>query len=187
MYHHVERLSELFTVAVRRAGAEFGLLPIHVRVLHYLATCNRLSDTPSAVTEYLGQTKGPVSQTLKVLQEKGLVTKMQDSNDRRITHLSVTRRGDRIVQKLVEVPELVDATTRLGSTRSVEVERALSDLISALHQAGGTKSFGICASCRYNQKVENDSYFCNLVQESLTAEETHLRCREHNWPLSVST
>ena len=179
LYDDVGRLSELFTVAVRRAAAEFGLLPTHLHVLHYLASCNRFSDTPSAVADYLGQTKGPVSQTLKVLQEKDLVAKKRDNHDRRKTHLTVTKRGHKIVNHIVEIPELRDATTHLGPTRSTEIEQALNDLISALLQAGGASSFGRCTSCQHNQKVEGKEYFCNLLQEPLTTAETHLRCREH--------
>ena len=61
IYDYVERLSELLRVDARRAGAAHGLLPVQLEALHYLSICNCYSDTPMAVTEYLGQTKGTVS------------------------------------------------------------------------------------------------------------------------------
>ena len=68
IFYTVERLSELLKVDSRQAGVEQGLQPVQVEVLHYLSICNKYSDTPMAVTEYLGLTKGTVSQTLKVLE-----------------------------------------------------------------------------------------------------------------------
>jgi DNA-binding MarR family transcriptional regulator len=53
-----------------QAGAAHGLQPVQLEVLNYLSSCNRYSDTPMAVTEYLGQTKGTVSQTIKTLEKK---------------------------------------------------------------------------------------------------------------------
>ena len=69
----LERLCNLLRVEARGQGASAGLLPIQLEALHYLAQCNRYSDTPQAVTDFLGQTKGTVSQTLKVLENRGLV------------------------------------------------------------------------------------------------------------------
>ena len=81
IYDYVERLSELLKIDSRQAGAEHGIQPVQLEVLHYLSICNRYSDTPMAVTEYLGQTKGTVSQTLKVLEKKSLLTKRFDKGD----------------------------------------------------------------------------------------------------------
>ena len=41
-----------------------------------IKTGSKSSIIPKAVTEYLGQTKGTVSQTLNVLEKKGLLTKI---------------------------------------------------------------------------------------------------------------
>ena len=69
------------------------------RVLHYLSVCNRYSDTPMAVTEYLGQTKGTVSQTLKVLEKKALLFKEPDKDDKRVMHLKLTEQGQAAVAR----------------------------------------------------------------------------------------
>ena len=66
----LERLAGLLRSESRKLLSEYGLQPVQFEALHYLSNCNRYSDTPMAVTEYLGQTKGSVSQTLKVLEKK---------------------------------------------------------------------------------------------------------------------
>jgi hypothetical protein len=69
----LERMGALIQQSVRNDAARHGLLPIHVQVLHYLAVCNRYSDLPVAIADYFGVTRGTVSQTLAVLERKGLV------------------------------------------------------------------------------------------------------------------
>ena len=101
IYDYVERLSELLRVDARQKGAEHGLLPVQLEVLHYLSICNQYSDTPMAVTEYLGQTKGTVSQTLKVLENKALLVKVSDEKDKRTTHLSLSPKGRRLVNEII--------------------------------------------------------------------------------------
>ncbi len=71
----LERLASLLRSENRQMLVEFGLQPVQFEVLQYLSICNRYSDTPMAVTEFFGQTKGTVSQTLKVLEKKNLLEK----------------------------------------------------------------------------------------------------------------
>lgn len=78
----IERLGNLVRADVRAVCHASGVRPVQLEALHYLTQCNRYSDTPQAVAEYLGLTKGTVSQTLKVLEEKGLLKKRSDPGDK---------------------------------------------------------------------------------------------------------
>ena len=83
----LERLGALIQQSVRDAAARQGLLPIHIQVLHYLMRANRYSDLPIAIAEYFGITRGTVSQTLAVLERKGLLTKEPDAQHGKRVHL----------------------------------------------------------------------------------------------------
>lgn len=63
----IERISSLRSSLVRKAATAAGLQFIHAEILEYLGRCNRYSNTAQALTEYLGLTKGSVSQSLKLL------------------------------------------------------------------------------------------------------------------------
>jgi len=179
IYDYVERLSELLRIDSRHAGAQYGIQPVQLEALHYLSICNRYSDTPMAVTEYLGQTKGTVSQTLKVLEKKGLLSKLSDKNDKRIYHLKVSNRGKRLLNKTIPTTMFVNACDALSEKKQSEITASLKQLLVALLQANNMKTFGVCRSCRYNSKTEDGNYFCNLVQEPLTDDDIHLICKEH--------
>jgi DNA-binding MarR family transcriptional regulator len=78
----------------------------------------------AALTEWLGSTKGTVSQTIGVLERKGLVAKRGDPDDRRRVHLQLTRAGQRVLQGADPPPLLARAIAEAGSDeldRSVEV------------------------------------------------------------------
>ena len=83
----VERLGNLLRAEFRRAGADEQLQPVHVHALVYLTRANRYSNTPQAMAEYLGLTKGTMSQSLLLLDRRGLIERYQDDLDRRVVRL----------------------------------------------------------------------------------------------------
>ena len=67
----LERLARV----MRAREHEDGLNPAQREALRYLARANRFSNTPGALTRYLGATKGTISQTVMALERKGLIAK----------------------------------------------------------------------------------------------------------------
>ncbi|NOU49716.1 MarR family transcriptional regulator [Pseudoalteromonas sp. JBTF-M23] len=181
IYNNVERLGELLKIGARKAGAEYGLQPVQVEVLHYLSLCNQFSDSPMAVTEYLGLTKGTVSQTLKVLETKELLIKKLDEKDKRMTHLKLSSKGQQLVQEIIPTPLFAGAIEHLSAAQRADIESSLGLLLTALLKANNLKTFGVCQSCRYNETKEDGSYFCGLVKQPLTSYQVKLICREHEY------
>ncbi|QDE26568.1 MarR family winged helix-turn-helix transcriptional regulator [Paremcibacter congregatus] len=180
IYHYLERMGELLKVSARHAGADHGLQPVHLEVLRYLSVCNRYSDTPMAVTEYLGQTKGTVSQTIKILEKKELVRKEADQNDKRMTHLKVTKQGRDFIDANLPTDMFVTACQNLSETQQAEIDAALDLLLTTMIRSNHMKSFGVCSSCQFNLKRGEGAYFCDLVKAPLTRDDTKLICREHD-------
>ncbi|MCG7993725.1 MAG: MarR family winged helix-turn-helix transcriptional regulator [Candidatus Thiodiazotropha lotti] len=179
LYNHLERLSELLRTDLRKSGIKHGLQPVQLEVLHYLSVCNRYSDTPLAVSDYLGQTKGTVSQTIKVLEQKGLLLRRTDAGDKRVSHLGLTAKGSKLLDRLVPPPMLTNACDNLSKKARTQINHALNQLVMALLQSNGMKSFGVCHTCRYNGRAEDGGYYCNLVQQPLTVDDVQRICREH--------
>ena len=69
--HSLERLGRI----MRAAEHDGELNPAQWEGLRYLGRANRFSNSPGALTRYLGATKGTVSQTLKALERKGFIAK----------------------------------------------------------------------------------------------------------------
>ena len=179
IYNAVERLGELQKVGARQAVTAVGLLPVQLEVLNYLSSCNKYSDTPMAVTEYLGQTKGTVSQTIKALEKKGMVEKVADKNDKRISHVLVTPLGSQVLADSLPTNMFVNTCATLSDDQQNNIEQALTQLLTAIIQSNDMKTFGACHTCRYNGRQDDGSYYCNLVKEPLGDDEILLICKEH--------
>jgi MarR family transcriptional repressor of emrRAB len=171
----LERLGALIQQSVRDAAARQGLLPIHIQVLHYLMRANRYSDLPIAIAEYFGITRGTVSQTLAVLERKGLLTKEPDAQHGKRVHLKLTSAGESVLseswvehveQALCERPVDADA-----------LESTLRNLLSAMQRVNGQRAFGICRQCDHFLTEESGAR-CGLTHEPLATEQTIRICRE---------
>ena len=180
LYEHIERISNLVRTSVRKAGLIHGLQPVQTEALHYLSRCNHYSNTPVAVADYLGLTKGTVSQTLGVLVQDGFVKKTIDLKDRRVVHLQVTPRGEKVLNDLVPPQILTSGLENLPAAMNDQVGSLLELLLLALQQANGLKSFGTCKTCCHHRVQENGLRMCGLTQEMLAEADGEKICREHD-------
>lgn len=181
LYNQLERLGSYLRIDSRQALNQHGLQPIQLEVLHYLSMCNRFSDTPAAVTEYLGQTKGTVSQTIKLLESRGLLEKQDDPADKRIAHLKLTASGEDLLNNCLPTPLFLQAEESLSVKEKQQIQHALSLLLSRIVQKNQLQTFGLCKTCRHNRYDQTDGYFCDLLKLKLQAEDTELICREHQY------
>ncbi|MDX1300077.1 MAG: MarR family winged helix-turn-helix transcriptional regulator [Pseudomonas sp.] len=172
-----ERLSSLMRMWHRQHPLLADLQPIQVSALIYLSRCNRYSDTPLGVTEYLGLTKGTVSQSLKALEAKGLIVKTPDARDKRSVHLQLTDTARTLIDSLLPPTLLIDGEARLAE-RGPQLTALLAELLVEVQRCADVPSFGLCATCRFHQHVAGQP-FCGLTQEPLSQSDATLICREH--------
>jgi len=178
----LERLSSLLRSESRALLSKYALQPVQYEALYYLSVSNRYSNTAKAVTEYLGQTKGTISQTLKVLEKKGFIEKQMDKADRRISHLTVTPAGRALILCLRPSPILQLTCQQLEDDDFMNINQSLTRLLSQLQAVNQFKTFGQCHTCIYNTRIDESKFFCELTEEPLSKAETSLICREHLLP-----
>ena len=177
----LERLCNLLRMETRAFGLQYGLQPVQMEALKYLTQCNRYSDTPQAVGEYLGLTKGTVSQSLKTLEHRGFVSKKPDSQDKRRIHLTPTVKGINLIKKAVEAKDLGPALASTQSITADDLVHILHLLLRGIQHVNGRKAFGACHTCRFNEQHALGSV-CGLTHEPLSKQDIQLLCREHQYP-----
>jgi DNA-binding MarR family transcriptional regulator len=180
LFDLVERLSLLTRAGLRQAGAAQGLQPVHLHILFYLNQANRFSNTPLALTEYLGLTKGTVSQTVLVLARRRLVSRYADPQDGRIVRLVLTAAGGALLNTLNSASAWRDAVRTASPARVTSAMIVLRQVLAQVQSQSGKRSFGVCSTCRHNQRLGPRSYFCGLMQEKLSSPEVRRICREHS-------
>lgn len=185
VYSYLERITNLLRADARRAEAGGGLIPVQLEVLHYLAICNRYSNTPAAVAEYLGLTKGTVSQTLRVLETRGYLEKTPDAKDRRVVHLHLSAAGRELVERALPPDSLKQGIRLLPAESLQQLSQSLRDVLQAMQKANRMRSFGACRTCRHHIPLGEDARHarCNLTEELLSQEDAEHICREHEAPL----
>lgn len=118
----IERMAALLRSEERKKCTSLGLQTVHLQALSYVSRCNKYSDTPAALTNYLGMTRGTVSQTLSLLEKKGYIKKTADTTDRRVVHLALLPEGSAILEQAKPAELFCQATTLLKQNDPLDYE-----------------------------------------------------------------
>ncbi|PPD02441.1 MAG: MarR family transcriptional regulator [Methylobacter sp.] len=180
IYELIECMAALIRSEERKRCTELGLQPVHFQVLNYLSRCNKYSDTPAAVANFLGMTRGTVSQSLIILEKKGIIKKAPDAADRRMVHLQLLPEGLELLKKARPTDLFQTAAVILQSADAVSVadNNVFRQALTALQKANQSQSFGVCKTCR-NFGQREGGHYCKLTQEKLDAGEIEQICQEH--------
>lgn len=179
----IDRLDRL-----ARGGEAAGELnPAQWEALRFVARANRFSRTPAALAEYLGSTRGTVSQTLIALEQKGHVTREPSPRDRRSIMLELTPAG---AQALKHDPILALAADLEGAAPG-QLEAVVEVLRRTLHAMitrNGGRAFGACYTCRHFRKGggsgRSTPHHCALLDEPLSEAESRAICVEQEAAVS---
>lgn len=168
----LERLSALRTSLIRQRAAQLGIQAVHAEILEYLSRCNKYSNTAQALSEYLGITKGSISQSLKTLEQNGLIHRTNRLDDKRYYELSLSDKGQETLKKLQEnIPDIPD----FNQTTEDNFQSILKDW----QHKNNFRSFGLCKTCKYKEILDNGTFKCGLTKENLLPADTEKICREH--------
>jgi DNA-binding MarR family transcriptional regulator len=170
--HLFERISALMRGEIRRSLAAEGLEPVHVLALWYLSRANRFSDNPLAVAEFLGLSKGNMSQRLNVLERRGFVSKSVDEADRRRIHLRPTAAGRKLLRASYP-PAAWPADMDWEG-----LQAALDDLLRAIVAGNRFRTFGQCRTCRFHEQRDG-GLWCALLRLKLSTAQAEQICQEH--------
>lgn len=171
----IDRLGRL----IRSQIYESGMAPVQWDALRYLARCNRFSNTPGALAKYLHATKGTVSQTLNVLERKGLVAKAPDAVSGRVVRLALTAKG-RAAAARDPAGGLSDYAARIEPRDAQAAERVLAGMLAEMQARHGDRPFSVCHGCRHFRRdaEQGAPHWCSLLDEKLSESDSNAICVE---------
>jgi DNA-binding MarR family transcriptional regulator len=172
--HLIERLGRL----MRANDHAAGLNPAQAEALRYLARANRFSRTPAALAEYLGSTRGTVSQTLISLEAKGLIERQANARDGRSVVYVLTKAGSKFLLASSD-RELATVIDHAGIAAEL-ADNLETGLRTAIMMRGG-RAFGACHTCRHfrrDQREGGTPHHCALLDEPLSETDQALVCAE---------
>jgi DNA-binding MarR family transcriptional regulator len=157
-----------------------GLNPAQWDALRYIARANKYSTTPGNLAEYLGTTKGTVSQTLIALETKGLVKRIRCEADRRKVRLGLTAEG-RAMLLNDPIRRIAMASARLPESAQQTVQAVLTAMVEQLCARRDGPQFGVCGDCSHLDRSCGPGSCagacrCGLMGEALRADEMEQIC-----------
>ncbi len=175
----IECMAALIRSEERKKCTELKLQLVHFQVLEYLSFCNKYSDTPAAIANYLGMTRGTISQTLIILEKRAFIKKNQDISDKRVFHIQLLAKGLNTLNKAKPTELFQRAARILQENSPIEGgEDIFIEALTALQKANDSNSFGVCKTCK-NFTRKPKGFFCELTQEKLSKKDSEKICQEH--------
>jgi len=175
----LERIAEAFRVLLWNESKENSLSPIQIQILIFIFFHANDKCTVSYLAKEFNLSKPTISESIKLMEQKGFIKKIADAADCRSYSIALTAAGKLTAEKSSNFAFAIEKP--LGSLTGEKKEiilSALLDLIYDLNQKGIITVQRMCFTCSNYQK-KNGKHFCNLLQSVLSANELRVDCAEH--------
>lgn len=177
----LEKISEVFRVLLWAEAKGNNVSPIQMQLLIFLKYHKEDKHRRIAfMAKEFNLTKPTISDSVKVLEQKGLVQRVDDLNDSRSFNFSLTPKGEQLTDVIEKFTMPLDGA--IASLQNPQKEYLLSsvlDLIYRLNQQGVISTQRMCYTCFYYDGDRKEKHYCNLVQKKLAFDEIRLECPEH--------
>ncbi|MEN8187763.1 MAG: MarR family transcriptional regulator [Bacteroidota bacterium] len=175
----LERISEVFKILLWEKAKLIGLSPIQIQILIFIAYHKHELCNVSHLAREFNITKPTISDAVRILDKKGLITKNFSSTDSRSYSIQLSQIGNKIV---AETENFADPLkSQLKGIQSSDLENlfeTLSKLIYKLNSNGILTVQRTCYGCKFYEKTKNKD-FCNLLDKELLNSEIRLDCPEY--------
>ncbi len=174
----LERISEAFKVLLWEKAKNYGLSPIQIQILIFIANHKIDYCNVSYLAKEFNVTKPTVSDAIKVLNQKGLIIKTYSSEDSRRYNIVLSDNGKTMVGHTEQFAfPLQQQINRLNRNELNDLFNALSKVIYQLNKTGILTVQRTCFACKYYSK-EQQSHYCNLLQKTLFDHTIRIDCNE---------
>ncbi len=177
----LERIAQAFRVLLWQESKEFSLSPIQIQVLIFLYYHSDEKRKISYLADEFNMTKATISDTVKTLESKNLITKEHEPHDTRSYIIHLTQKGKDIAQRTsLFTKEIRTPIDKLYQDDKETLLLSLFDIIRHLNKSGVITIQRMCMTCAYYQPSDNgQNHFCKLLNQNLHATDLRIDCPEH--------
>lgn len=174
------KLAEVFRVLFQASAQHHGLSATQLQLLHYIHYHPNPQHRRGAfMAREFNVTKATVSDSIKALEQKGLVQKITDERDTRSFILSLTPRGEAIAKATDGITQPLETTIgMLPADQKEQLTHSLFEMIYRLNQTGVISTQRMCLNCKYYNGDHQRDHYCNLIDQPLKAFDLRLECPE---------
>ena len=175
----LERISEAFRVLLWNESKENSLSPIQIQILIFIYFHSTEKCKVGYLADEFNMTKATISDSVKILLSKELVTKETDPIDTRSFSLSLTYEGKKIAKKAsLFASSIEQPIEKLTQEQKTIMLNGLLKLIYDLNKSGIITIQRMCFTCS-NYQLEKGVHYCKLLKSQLAENELRIDCQEH--------
>lgn len=175
----LERISEAFRVLLWNESKENALSPIQIQILIFLNFHTEEQCKVSYLAQEFNMTKATISDSVKLLLQKGLIQKFDDLIDTRSYIIGLTDEGKQTAEKSANFAFAIEKPLALLTEEQKEsILSGLLKLIYELNKAGVITIQRMCFTCSHYQN-NNGQHYCKLLQSNLATTDLRVDCPEH--------
>jgi DNA-binding MarR family transcriptional regulator len=175
----LERLSDVFKSLLWEKAKLHGISPIQIQILLFVSTHPVEISNVSALAREFSVTKATISDAVRVLIKKELLSKDHSPADNRRYNLLLTYGGQEVVDGLSDYAAPIAATLEAADSYQKEaVYQLLYQLVDQLHQQGIIQVQRSCFNCRFYEGDKQDQHFCGYLKKALSSQQIRLDCSE---------
>lgn len=179
----LERISEAFRVLLWNESKENSLSPIQIQILIFIYFHSVEKCKVGYLADEFNMTKATISDSVRVLLVKNLVSKETDPIDTRSYSLSLTTEGNKIAKKASYfASSLEQPIDELSEEHKTIMLNGLLKLIYDLNKSGIITIQRMCFTCS-NYQVDKGIHYCKLLKTQLAENELRVDCPEHELKL----
>ncbi|QXP70683.1 MarR family transcriptional regulator [Polaribacter sp. R2A056_3_33] len=175
----LERISKAFRVLLWEESKLYKISPIQIQLLIFCGTHKKEDLNVSFLATEYDLTKATISDSIKVLLKKELLSKTINAKDSRRFTVQLTKKGKEIVEKTsgftTVLKESINSFSELE--KGIFLERLML-LIYQLNQKDVISTQRMCLTC-FHYKKDGNNHYCNLMEEQLKNSELQIDCPEH--------
>jgi DNA-binding MarR family transcriptional regulator len=177
----LEKISEVFRVLLWMEAKEHKLSPIQMQLLIFIKYHNddKQRRIASMAREF-NMTKATISDSIKVLEQKGLIKRTDDVFDSRSFNFSLTDQGQKLTGMIENFTLPLDgAISTMSPEKKEQLLLSVLELVHRLNLTGIISPQRMCYNCFYYNGDRQQTHFCNLMQKELAIDELRVECPEH--------
>lgn len=174
----LERVSEAFKVLLWEKAKLLGLSPIQIQILIFISFHKSSICNVSHLAKEFNITKATISDAVRILEKKSLISKDFSSSDGRSYTIELSDLGKKTVSETENFANpLKNSLDNIDLPDLKSLFDTLSKLIYQLNQSDILTVQRTCYGCRFYMKSNHKDY-CNLMQKELLNPEIRIDCPE---------
>ncbi len=151
----IRRIVRSISLESKKVQKDFGVSIPQILCLEFLKSSPSHQATQRTIREHLNLNSSTVTGIIDRLEKNGLLARLPKSGDKRVTHITLTSAGDRLLEKTPDLLQqrLASKLKRMTPEELAHMSDILAQLIEMLEIEGSEESPVISADGLYDGDV----------------------------------